>query len=39
VVCFDGVRRVLTERGNCERMWSDNITIDTIGHISIELSD
>ena len=39
ILCFDGQRRILTVRENCEKMVSDNITIDTIGQIAIELGN
>jgi hypothetical protein len=39
LVCFDGIRRKLTERKNCETIFSKNITIDHLAQISIVLGD
>jgi len=39
IVCFNGRRKILTARENCEVMFSQNITIDHLGQISIELGD
>jgi hypothetical protein len=39
IVCFNGWRRTLTIRENCEVMFSKNITIDHLGKITIELGD
>jgi hypothetical protein len=39
IVCFNGRRRTLTARENCETMFSKNITIDHLGQITIELGD
>jgi hypothetical protein len=39
IVCFNGWRRTLTARENCEAMFSPNITIDHIGQITVELGD
>ena len=39
IVCFNGQRRTLAARENCEVMFSQNITIDHLGQITIELGD
>jgi len=39
IVCFNGQRRTLTARANCEAMFSKNITIDHLGQIIVELGD
>jgi len=39
IVCFNGWRRTLTARENCEAMFSPNITIDHLGQITVELGD
>jgi hypothetical protein len=39
IVCFNGRRRTLTARANCEAIFSKNISIDHNGQISIELGD
>jgi hypothetical protein len=39
IVCFNGWRRTLTARANCEASFSKNITIDHLGQINIELGD
>ena len=38
-VCFNGRRKTLTARKNCEVLFSKNITIDHLGQITIELGD
>jgi hypothetical protein len=39
IVCFNGWRRILTARENCEAKFSKNIAIDHLGKITIELGD
>jgi len=40
IVCFNGWERTLTARKNCEtRIYSQNITIDHLGLITIQLGD
>jgi len=39
ISCINGHRRTLTKRENCEAMFSENITIDHVGQITIELGD
>jgi len=39
IVCFNGWRRTLTARENCEAMLSKNITIDNLGQITMLLGD
>jgi len=39
IVCFNGWRRTLTARENCEAIFSKNITIDSFGKITILLGD
>jgi len=31
IVCFNGLRRTLTQKANCETIFSKNITIDHLG--------
>ena len=39
ILCFDGWKRILTERKNCATIFSKNITIDHLGQITIVLGD
>ena len=39
IVCFNGKRKTLIARRNCEMMFSKNITIDHLGQITILLGD
>ena len=39
IVYFNGQRRTVSARENCEVMFSQNITIDHLGQITIELGD
>jgi len=39
IVCFNGWERTLTLRKNCETKFSQNITIDHLGQITIKIGD
>jgi hypothetical protein len=39
IFCFNGQRQTLTARKNCETMFSNHITIDHLGKITILLGD
>ena len=39
IVCFNGRRRILTARENCQTVSSKNITIDHLGQVTIVLGD
>jgi hypothetical protein len=39
IICFNGRRKTLSARENCEIIYNKNITIDHVGLITIKISD